>query len=166
MALFCGGLVQLLAGMWEFAVGNTFGATGQCFCLLLLCFHSILFFSFIGFYSSQLFWVFAMSRVSFHSMFAIAAIVCPCATAQDWNRASGDSESHSATHTLWSSPTPRHRAQIHSLPLLPTLPLSSCMHHALLPSPLLSACIYSSNQAVRGNDARCPGPRVYLTYPP
>jgi succinate-acetate transporter protein len=29
MAIFCGGLVQLLAGMWEFAVGNTFGATGQ-----------------------------------------------------------------------------------------------------------------------------------------
>lgn len=27
MALFYGGLVQLLAGMWEFAVGNTFGAT-------------------------------------------------------------------------------------------------------------------------------------------
>lgn len=28
MALFVGGLAQLLAGMWEFAVGNTFGATG------------------------------------------------------------------------------------------------------------------------------------------
>jgi len=27
MALFCGGLAQLLAGMWEFATGNTFGAT-------------------------------------------------------------------------------------------------------------------------------------------
>jgi len=27
MALFVGGLAQLLAGMWEFAVGNTFGAT-------------------------------------------------------------------------------------------------------------------------------------------
>ncbi|KAA1476304.1 Gpr1 family protein [Dentipellis sp. KUC8613] len=27
MALFCGGLAQLLAGMWEFAAGNTFGAT-------------------------------------------------------------------------------------------------------------------------------------------
>lgn len=27
-ALFYGGLAQLLAGMWEFAVGNTFGATG------------------------------------------------------------------------------------------------------------------------------------------
>ncbi|THH00350.1 hypothetical protein EW026_g2183 [Hermanssonia centrifuga] len=27
MALFVGGLVQLLAGMWEFACGNTFGAT-------------------------------------------------------------------------------------------------------------------------------------------
>ncbi|TFY77079.1 hypothetical protein EWM64_g6931 [Hericium alpestre] len=27
MAIFCGGLAQLLAGMWEFAVGNTFGAT-------------------------------------------------------------------------------------------------------------------------------------------
>lgn len=28
MALFYGGLGQLLAGMWEFATGNTFGATG------------------------------------------------------------------------------------------------------------------------------------------
>ncbi|KAG6853184.1 hypothetical protein C0991_006294 [Blastosporella zonata] len=27
MAVFCGGLAQLLAGMWEFAVGNTFGAS-------------------------------------------------------------------------------------------------------------------------------------------
>ena len=27
MALGVGGLVQLLAGMWEFACGNTFGAT-------------------------------------------------------------------------------------------------------------------------------------------
>jgi len=27
MALFCGGLAQFLAGMWEFATGNTFGAT-------------------------------------------------------------------------------------------------------------------------------------------
>lgn len=30
MALGVGGLVQLLAGMWEFATGNTFGATGEC----------------------------------------------------------------------------------------------------------------------------------------
>jgi hypothetical protein len=29
MALGVGGLVQLLAGMWEFATGNTFGATGK-----------------------------------------------------------------------------------------------------------------------------------------
>jgi len=29
MALGMGGLVQLLAGMWEFAAGNTFGATGK-----------------------------------------------------------------------------------------------------------------------------------------
>lgn len=28
MALFYGGLAQFLAGMWEFATGNTFGATG------------------------------------------------------------------------------------------------------------------------------------------
>jgi succinate-acetate transporter protein len=28
MAVFCGGLAQLLAGMWEFPRGNTFGATG------------------------------------------------------------------------------------------------------------------------------------------
>ena len=30
MALFVGGLAQLLAGMWEFAAGNTLGATGEC----------------------------------------------------------------------------------------------------------------------------------------
>ena len=29
MAIFCGGLAQFLAGMWEFATGNTFGATGE-----------------------------------------------------------------------------------------------------------------------------------------
>lgn len=29
MALFVGGLCQLLAGMWEFAAGNTLGATGE-----------------------------------------------------------------------------------------------------------------------------------------
>ena len=29
MALFVGGLVQILAGMWEFAAGNTLGATGE-----------------------------------------------------------------------------------------------------------------------------------------
>lgn len=29
MALFVGGLAQFLAGMWEFACANTFGATGQ-----------------------------------------------------------------------------------------------------------------------------------------
>ncbi len=29
MALFYGGLTQLLAGMWEFVAGNTFGATGE-----------------------------------------------------------------------------------------------------------------------------------------
>jgi succinate-acetate transporter protein len=29
MAIFCGGLAQLLAGMWEFPKGNAFGATGQ-----------------------------------------------------------------------------------------------------------------------------------------
>lgn len=28
-ALFYGGLAQFVAGMWEFATGNTFGATGQ-----------------------------------------------------------------------------------------------------------------------------------------
>ena len=30
MAIFTGGLVQLLAGMWEFPRGNVFGATGKC----------------------------------------------------------------------------------------------------------------------------------------
>lgn len=30
MSLFVGGLAQLLAGMWEFAAGNTFSATGEC----------------------------------------------------------------------------------------------------------------------------------------
>jgi len=29
MACFCGGLAQLLAGMWEFPRGNTFGGTGE-----------------------------------------------------------------------------------------------------------------------------------------
>jgi len=29
MAIFTGGLVQLLAGMWEFPRGNVFGATGE-----------------------------------------------------------------------------------------------------------------------------------------
>lgn len=37
MALFVGGLAQLLAGQWEFAAGNTLGATGECSSLL---FHS------------------------------------------------------------------------------------------------------------------------------
>jgi succinate-acetate transporter protein len=30
MALFCGGLAQFVAGMWEFPRGNMFGATGRC----------------------------------------------------------------------------------------------------------------------------------------
>lgn len=29
MAVWCGGLAQVLAGMWELPRGNTFGATGQ-----------------------------------------------------------------------------------------------------------------------------------------
>jgi len=29
MAIFCGGLAQFLAGMWEFPRGNMFAATGQ-----------------------------------------------------------------------------------------------------------------------------------------
>ncbi|KAG6889439.1 hypothetical protein C0995_001207 [Termitomyces sp. Mi166 len=29
MAIFCGGLAQLLAGMWEFPTGNAFGAAGK-----------------------------------------------------------------------------------------------------------------------------------------
>jgi hypothetical protein len=29
MAIFTGGLLQFLAGMWEFPRGNTFGATGD-----------------------------------------------------------------------------------------------------------------------------------------
>lgn len=29
MTMGVGGLCQLLAGMWEFATGNTFGATGM-----------------------------------------------------------------------------------------------------------------------------------------
>lgn len=31
MAIFCGGLTQLLAGMWEFPHGDTFAATGMFF---------------------------------------------------------------------------------------------------------------------------------------
>jgi hypothetical protein len=34
MAIFTGGLVQLLAGMWEFPRGNVFGATGERPCAL------------------------------------------------------------------------------------------------------------------------------------
>jgi succinate-acetate transporter protein len=34
MAIFCGGLAQFLAGMWEFPRGNMFGATGQSFLLV------------------------------------------------------------------------------------------------------------------------------------
>ncbi len=34
MALGYGGLAQFVAGMWEFAVGNTFGATGEFFVIL------------------------------------------------------------------------------------------------------------------------------------
>jgi hypothetical protein len=29
MAIFCGGIAQLLAGMWEFPRGNTFASTGE-----------------------------------------------------------------------------------------------------------------------------------------
>ena len=29
MAIFTGGLLQFIAGMWEFARGNVFGATGK-----------------------------------------------------------------------------------------------------------------------------------------
>jgi succinate-acetate transporter protein len=29
MAIFTGGLLQFMAGMWEFPRGNTFGATGN-----------------------------------------------------------------------------------------------------------------------------------------
>lgn len=32
MAIFTGGLAQLLAGMWEFPRGNQFGATGKFLC--------------------------------------------------------------------------------------------------------------------------------------
>jgi uncharacterized protein len=35
MAVFTGGLLQLLAGMWEFPRGNTFGATGNAFPLFV-----------------------------------------------------------------------------------------------------------------------------------
>jgi succinate-acetate transporter protein len=30
MCLFCGGLAQFVAGMWDFPRGNLFGATGKC----------------------------------------------------------------------------------------------------------------------------------------
>jgi len=36
MAVFCGGLAQLLAGMWEFPRGNTFGATGKRVALFIV----------------------------------------------------------------------------------------------------------------------------------
>ena len=34
MAIFSGGLVQLIAGMWEYPRGNLFGATGACLSLI------------------------------------------------------------------------------------------------------------------------------------
>ena len=37
MAIFCGGLAQLLAGMWEYPRGNTFGAAGELFLMCLHC---------------------------------------------------------------------------------------------------------------------------------
>ena len=40
MALFVGGLAQLLAGMWEFAAANTFGATGTSFVVKFRTFSS------------------------------------------------------------------------------------------------------------------------------
>ena len=36
MALGVGGLAQFLAGMWEFAAGNTFGATGEHSCAYMM----------------------------------------------------------------------------------------------------------------------------------
>lgn len=33
MGLFVGGLVQFMAGMWEFPRGNVFGATSSFFCV-------------------------------------------------------------------------------------------------------------------------------------
>jgi succinate-acetate transporter protein len=39
MAIFCGGLAQLLAGMWEFPSGNMFGATGGFFSLARVIYH-------------------------------------------------------------------------------------------------------------------------------
>lgn len=38
MALFCGGLVQLLAGMWEFPRGNVFGGAGKTRTPKFLCY--------------------------------------------------------------------------------------------------------------------------------
>ena len=37
MALFVGGLAQFVAGMWAFAVRNTFSATGACLSPLPAC---------------------------------------------------------------------------------------------------------------------------------
>lgn len=36
MALFCGGLGQFVAGIWEFPRGNAFGATGTCYTSVFL----------------------------------------------------------------------------------------------------------------------------------
>lgn len=41
MAIFSGGLVQLLAGLWEFPRGNVFGATGNLNLQLFACYHPI-----------------------------------------------------------------------------------------------------------------------------
>lgn len=39
MAIFSGGLVQFIAGMWEYPRGNVFGATGACL-FFFLCYRA------------------------------------------------------------------------------------------------------------------------------
>ncbi|KAF8990799.1 Gpr1 family protein [Cyathus striatus] len=41
MAIFCGGLAQLLAGMWEFPRGNVFGGTGMSLSFVIFFFYSV-----------------------------------------------------------------------------------------------------------------------------
>ena len=59
MAIFAGGLVQLLAGMWEFPRGNVFGATGEW--PLRLHFHFTSFDSFYMTYETLIPYILAFS---------------------------------------------------------------------------------------------------------
>jgi len=57
MAVFCGGLAQLLAGMWEFPSGNMFGATGAFSFLIFSPISPLTHISRVAFTSYGAFWM-------------------------------------------------------------------------------------------------------------